>query len=159
MNTGQSFTETHPCLLCTPLCVYIQLISVFCTPCARSCVPAWRVCVGCLWSAVLCLLAGLQLEEFPPASRCSLASTESVPDILARVQQDQLPQEVTYGSHPVPSNLFRRKQSAPAAVTTAMSRLFSSGQRFGSGEYTGTLLRDFEELLTVRNPMYVHTLQ
>ena len=178
MNTGQSFTESHPCILlhcvyiiyittlcvyyiyyCTVCILYILLHCVYiisttdfmcayihiyttnlyvCTSCARSCVPAWRACVGCLWSAVLCLLAGLQLEEFPPASRCSLAPTESVTDILVRVQQDQLPREVTYSSHPVPSSLFRRKQSAPAAVTTAMSRLLSSGQRFGSGEYTGS---------------------
>lgn len=77
---------------------------------------------------------GLQLEECPPVSGSALAPTESVTDILTRVQSEQLPQEVAYSTRPVPSDRFRRKQSAPAAVT-AMSLAFNSGQRFGSGEF------------------------
>ena len=73
------------------------------------------------------------MEECPPVSGSTIAPTESVTDILTRVQSDQLPQEVAYSSRPVPSDRFRRKQSAPAAVT-AMSLAYSSGQRFGSGE-------------------------
>lgn len=139
------------------LMIQSTLVSI---PMYRSLHATESLCSALLVQAVCmhlcCLLAGLQLEESPLSSLSSLAPTESVTDILARVQHDQLPQEVAYSSHSVPSNLFRRKQSAPAAVTTAMSRLFSSGQRFGSGEYTGSVLRCFEELVTMRNPMCVH---